>query len=138
MGHKSGQCKEPGCNKDQWKDGYCRNCAQYAIQKTTIDRLTSTTQLLLKVAEGLKRVEENVANLQPRVIEVKEKIIIKENIVIDNPPKIIQNKIKNIPIDEDNFIPTINTDQIIPNIRDTKTLTVNKDINKLVNKLGKT
>ncbi len=144
MGHKSGQCKTPGCNKDQWRDGYCRNCAQYAIQKATIDGLQSTANLLLQVAEGLKRVEDKVQNLQPQIIESKhEKVIIKEKpIVIEsnvNEPQPTKPKIKKKQIFDDvDFIPTIHTSTAIPQIRDTKSSTVNKDLNRIADKLSKT
>lgn len=140
MGHKSGQCKSPGCNKEQWKDGYCRNCAQYAIQKATIDNLQSTTNLLLQVAEGLKRVEEKVQDLQPKIVENKvEKIVVKER-QPSNQSKDSQVRMNDvIPKDsEDTFIPTINSSNVIPQIRDTKSSTIDKDLNRIANKLSKT
>ncbi len=147
MGHKSGQCKEPGCNKDQWKDGYCRNCAQYALQKTTMINLNSTTKLLLEVAKGLERIEKNINSLN---IDNKfNKEIVNEQIDNKLPNKIVPHiekktkpvsrKISKKPssdIPDVGFIPTVRNNIAIPNIKGIKKSTIDKDAVKINKKLS--
>lgn len=140
MGHKSGQCKTPGCNKDQWKDGYCRNCAQYAIQKETITGLTTATQLLVQVAQGLKRVEENISDLRPLIENnAKSQTVIKET-VIQSPTLTEQKSPENKDhIDrDDSFIPTIEPSKAVTQIVTSKTSTGDKNITQLAKKLSQT
>lgn len=137
MGHKSGQCKTPGCNKEQWKDGYCRNCAQYSIQKETISGLTTATQLLLQVAHGLKRVEENISALRPLIENNKFRNPSIAGNFVERQPSSIPNIHKSASSDE-TFIPTIESKSAETQIKGTKTLVDNKNITQLAEKLSRT
>jgi len=159
MAHKSGECKEPGCNKDQWKDGWCRSCAEYAMQKRTILGLENVTKLLLETVDRLDKIEHKIGSVQhqpppppPQII--RERVIVQQipeikqvqspevhqkniNTVKINTSEKIENK---IPIDDsesDIFIPSIEINTGKSLIRDTQTSTIKRNINENANRLGK-
>jgi len=57
--NKSGICKIVGCNKLQVRDGYCKQCGEYYLQKEIMTKLNNVGDELAKFQTGGHIVQQN-------------------------------------------------------------------------------
>jgi hypothetical protein len=87
-------CRSKGCNREPWKDGYCRKCSDFDIQQLNIKAIHQSKDIIFELITRLERVEQKL------------------DIAVTRPIFVEENQIKNKIIKEEKveeFIPTIKT-----------------------------
>jgi len=161
--NKSGICKIEKCNKLQVRDGYCKQCGEYYLQKEIMTKLNTVGDELARIQGNSPQPVIESSNTESALIgiiasqtQLLQGIItglddLKDTIknAPSQPTQIVKEVIKeksNISsssftaIDDDIFIPSGNSIDVQGDIQivDDKRETVNtkKDINSIANKLN--
>lgn len=116
--YPSDQCKTKGCCNHSWQDGYCKECAQYILQKETLLAFQEKNQIMADIADGLHRIESRLSKL--KISKTHEKKMT-DNSVVEK-------------IEGEAFVPKIDVDQTASLIN-TKTATEKQKINEASKKL---
>lgn len=159
--NRSGICKVPNCNKLQVRDGFCKQCGDYYLQKSILTKLNSISIDLADVTQPQPQIVQQSTDNQLLVDILSRQTQLLENVVsglkelktsVDNNPsttQIISNsseertrdgiKKNNFDDKDDVFIPS--HDSI--NINDSATIVeknneqcdINKDLSSIANRL---
>jgi|GEM_PF-3975969 len=61
--NRSGICKVPNCNKLQVRDGFCKQCGEYYLQKSILKKLTTVSSELANFTQpNTQIVQQNTDN----------------------------------------------------------------------------
>lgn len=152
----SGVCKVDGCGKAQVRDGFCKHCADYHIQKTIISKLNDVSEKLStinpiaapqiihtipnsiddsKLVEVLLEQSKLLSNIVSGLSDLKNSIYTPSTIQSQT---VKRNSIE--VIEDDLFIPSLDNLELNNNVvitGENATINSEKNLSSIVNKLSK-
>ena len=139
LGYIPSKCSTKGCSSQAWQDGFCRDCANYMLQKETLSTFQTDYELTKNMVGSIYRIETDLASFKQNVNQpfTKDNSLIDD---IESATKLIntsKSKAKKLNKENNTFIPNIEIEQkaqlLKPEISDES-----RDINKLAKKLKAT
>lgn len=127
LSYVSSKCATDGCAEQAWQDGYCKDCANYLLQKNTLLTFKTDCELTKDMVRSIGRIETNLSSFKQNA-----KIPHHLKTYDDNYTGIVSKQIGKIKT-TDTFIPNIEIEQA--QLLTPKISKESKDINKLAEKL---
>lgn len=158
--NKSGICKVPNCNKLQVRDGFCKQCGEYYLQKSILMKLTNVSEELanMKPSNATVITQSNDNTLLVEIMSKQTDLLqgvvtgikeLKETLDEQQPTKVVERVIEQSAVQtnvrpsaveaDDVFVPS--TDSIDVNgdvqiVEDKKEQQTSKDLASIADKLN--